>query len=158
MKNVTIGDTLANRKAATLARYYAIREGETEYSYGATPAGALANLEKRDSLAQLLLDDDLPEEIAFLALGAGAHLREVHSPRDLDKFGGYMGLISDVVRCAPLLAARSRRMADDFDGVWLYDITERFGREWAEALLEGNPSSPEEFLEYVIADEMNKWA
>ncbi len=157
MKNVTIGDTLANREAATLARYYAIREGETEYSYGASPADALANLEKRDNLAQLKLADDLSEEIAFLALGAGEHLREVSSPRDLDKFGGYMGVISEVVRCAPLLAKRSRQMPDDFCGVWLYDITERFGREWSEALLEGNPSSPEEFLEYVIADELNKW-
>lgn len=156
MKNVTIGDTQANWQAARLARYYAVRCDETEYSFGATPADALANLEKRDRTLQLAPDGELSEEIAFLALGAGEYLRRVYSPRDLDKFGGYMGIINEVVRCAPLLAARSRQLAGDFDGVWLYDVTERFGRQWTEALLAGGSVRPEAVLEYVIADEMGK--
>lgn len=157
MKNITIGVTEANRKLALLTRYYAERGGGDECGFGMTPADALASLEKRERASHLKFDDDLSEEVAFLALGAGEYLRDVLPRPDLSGFGGYMGLISEVIRCAPLLLERWRHVKDEFGGVWLYDVTERFGREWAQVLLESKPQNPEDFLEHVIADETRKW-
>lgn len=157
MKNITIGVTEANRKLALSTRYYAERGDGDQCGFGMTPADALASLEKRERASHLKFDDDLSEEIAFLALGAGEYLRDVCSRTDLSSFGGYMGFISEVVRCAPLLLERWRHMTDEFGGVWLYDVTERFGREWAQVLLESKVEKPEDFLECIIADEMQKW-
>ncbi|MBS0432941.1 MAG: hypothetical protein JSS21_11140 [Proteobacteria bacterium] len=76
---------------------------------------------------------------------------------DLSKFGGYMGFITEAVRHAPMLLERWRLMTDDFGGVWLYDVTERFGREWAQVLLESKLEGAEDLLENIIVDEMKKW-
>jgi hypothetical protein len=123
-----------------------------------TPSEALTRLEEREASANPKFQQDWAEEIAFLALGTANHLRE-HPEADLRKFGGYMGLISEVIRCAPLLLNRwSELETGEFGGVWLYDVTERFGREWAEELLSGKMESPIDRLEYIIADEIEKWA
>lgn len=157
MKNITIGLVGPNWKLASSARYYAEREDREEYALGPTAAEALANLEKREASKAPKFDENLSEEIAFLALGAADFLRD-HRDVDLSAFGGYMGLIGAVVQCAPLLEQRWNQITfDEFDGVWLYDVTERFGREWAESLLTDGSENPEEFLEYIIADEMGKW-
>ena len=58
----------------------------------------------------------------------------------------------------PLLSERWRRVnAEEFGGVWLYDVTERFGREWAKELLNSTGENPVELLESIIIDEMEKW-
>ena len=142
---------------ASSAHFYAERGDGEDYAFGPTPAEALANLTRREAAKVAKFDEDLCEEVAFLALGAAEHLRE-QQDADLSRFGGYMGLIAEVIRCAPLLERRWRQMnVGEFDGVWLYDVTERFGREWAESLLENCTESPEDHLEYIIADEMGKW-
>jgi len=102
------------------------------------------------------LDKDLADEIAFLALGAAEHIRE-NGPFDLRKHEGYMGLIDKVISHAPILAERWQRVGADFEGVWLYDVTERFGREWAETLLNEVDEEPKQRLDYIIDDEMEKW-
>ena len=155
MKNITIGQT-DDWKPAASARYYAQRGDGDEYAFGMTTTEALANLENREAAAAQKFDIGLAEEIAFLALGAAECLRDCKG-RDLCNFGGYMGFISEVIQHAPVLTARWQELRDEFSGVWLYDVTERFGREWAEALLDGNAEKPLEFLEYVITDEMSKW-
>ena len=102
-------------------------------------------------------DSDLADEIAFLAIGAAEYIRE-NGPFNLRKYDGYMGIISEVTRHAPLLAQRWRQLGPDgFEGVWLYDVSERFGREWTESLLDGANENPEQFLDYIINDEMEKW-
>lgn len=100
-------------------------------------------------------DKDLAGEIAFLALGAAGFIRD-HAAADLRKHEGYMGLISKVICHAPMLAERWQQIGAGFEGVWLYDITERFGREWAETLIDGADETPEERLDYIIADETEK--
>lgn len=155
--NITIGQVGAEWSIASSAHYYAERGDGEDYAFGATPAEALANLTQREAAKVAKFDEDLCEEVAFLALGAAEHLR-AHAGANLDKFGGYMGLIAEVIRCAPLLERRWGQMDfGEFDGVWLYDVTERFGREWTKSLLEGCAESPEERLECIIADEMGKW-
>jgi len=58
---------------------------------------------------------------------------------------------------APMLSERWQRMeADEFGGDWFYDITERFGREWAEELFNKTGVSLESQLESIIDDEMEK--
>lgn len=157
MKNITIGHVDPNWRAAAKARYYAERGDGEEYAFGTTPADALAELEKREAAAHCKFDESLAEEIAFLALEAADVLKD-HRGESLDAYDGYMGFIGEVIRYAPLLSERWRRMdAEEFGGVWLYDVTERFGREWAEELLNGIGVSPEEQLEYIIVDEMEKW-
>jgi hypothetical protein len=158
MKTITIGQVGAEWKVSAAAHYYAERGDGEEYAFGATPAEALANLTQRETARLAKYDENLAEEVAFLALGAAGYLRE-NRDANLDKVEGYMGLISEVIRCAPLLERRWAQMdAGEFGGVWLYDVTERFGREWAESLLDDGGESPEERLECIIADEMNKWA
>jgi len=157
MKNITIGLTGPNWQAAAKARFYAERGDGDEYAFGTTPADALAKLEKREAAACHTLDESLAEEIAFLALGAADALKE-HRGESLDAYDGYMGFIGEIIRHAPLLSERWRRMdVEEFGGVWLYDVTERFGREWAEELLNGTGISPAEQLESIIEDEMEKW-
>lgn len=157
MNNITIGPTDANWRVAATARYYAERDLGKEFGFGMTPAQALERLEERETLTNQKFDQNLADEIAFLALGAAEFLRD-NRDVNLDKFNGYMGLISEVIRYAPLLSRRWRQMEiGEFDGVWLYDVTERFGREWAEELLSGSNEIPSERLEYIISDEMEKW-
>ena len=155
MNKITIG-RIDDWKPTASASYYAQRGEGDEYAFGKTTAEALANLEKREAAVAQNFDIGLAEEIAFIALGAAEFLRD-HKGRDLCDFGGYMGFISEVIQHAPVLTARWQELRDEFSGVWLYDVTERFGREWAEALLNGNTEKPMEFLEYVITDEMSKW-
>jgi hypothetical protein len=157
MKHITIGPAGPNWRAAAKARYYAERGDGEEYAFGTTPAAALAKLEQREAIARREIDESLAEEIAFLALGAADALKE-HRGISLDAYNGYMGFIGEVIRHASLLSERWRRMdVEEFSGVWLYDVTERFGREWAEELLTGTGVSPEEQLESIIIDEMEKW-
>ena len=157
MTNITIGPTGPDWRAAAKARYYAERGEGEEYAFGTTPADALAKLEKREAATHYKFDESLAEEIAFLALGAADALK-AHRGKSLDAYDGYMGFIGEVIRHAPLLSERWRRMdAEEFGGVWLYDVTERFGREWAEELLSRTGVSPAEQLESIIVDEMEKW-
>ena len=131
MKNITIGPTGPHCRVVAQARYYAERGEGEEYAFGTTPADALAKLEKREATADCQFDESLAEEIAFLALGAADVLKERRG-ESLDEYGGYMGFIGEVIRHAPLLSERWRRMnAEEFSGVWFYDVTERLGREWA---------------------------
>ena len=156
MKNITIGQTDSDWKLVASARYYAQRGDSNEYAFGMTASEALATLEKRESAVTPKFDIGLAEEVAFLALGASECLRD-HQGRDLCEFGGYMGFISEVIQHAPLLTDRWQETQNDFSGVWLYDVTERFGREWAETLLDGKTENSSEFLEYILADEAHKW-
>ncbi|MDE1885349.1 MAG: hypothetical protein KGK05_02480 [Xanthomonadaceae bacterium] len=157
MKNITIGHTGADWRVAASARYYAERGDGEEYAFGATPTEALANLEKRESVKVPKFYENLSDEIAFLALGAAVFLRE-NRIADFERFDGYMGFIGRVIQHAPLLASRWQQMdVGQFDGVWLYDVTERFGREWAELLVGGGDTSPEVLLEQIISDELAKW-
>ena len=101
-------------------------------------------------------DNDIADEIAFLAIGAAAYIREKR-PFYLPKYDGYIGVISEVIQHAPLLAQRWRQFGPDgFDGVWLYDVSERFGRELAESLLGGADEKPDQLLDYIINNEMEK--
>lgn len=157
MKDITIGRVSPDWRTAAKARYYAERGRGEEYAFGSTPAEALTKLEEREASSPPKFDETLAEEIAFLALGAADTLKE-HRGESLDAYDGYMGFIGEVIRHAPLLSERWRRLdAEEFGGVWLYDVTERFGREWAEELLNGMSVSPEDQLEYIIVDEMEKW-
>ncbi|TAM32730.1 MAG: hypothetical protein EPN68_02525 [Rhodanobacter sp.] len=157
MKSITIGLTSPTWRPAAKARYYAERGDGEEYAFGATPAEALARLEKREAGVTPKVDKTLAEEIAFLALGAENFLKE-HSDARLDLYDGYQGFIGEVIRHAPMLSERWRRMeTDEFGGAWLYDVTERFGREWAEELFNQTGTSPASQLESIIKDEMDKW-
>jgi len=158
MKNITIGLVGPDWSPAAAAHYYAERGSGEEYAFGPTPAEALARLEAREAAIIPKFDKVLAEEVAFLALGAADFLDD-HRNVNLDAWGGYMGFIGEVTRHAPMLAEYWERMgADGYSGVWLYDVTERFGREWAEELFAGSDESPAEGLELIIDDEMEKWA
>lgn len=157
MKSITIGLVGTDWKVAARARYYAERGNGKDLAFGMTPTEALARLEQREAATNSNPRQESADEVAFLALGAADALRD-HRNADLRKFGGYMGLISEVISCAPLLAKRwSQMQTGEFGGVWLYDVTERFGREWAEEILNGTEENPSDRLECIIADEMEKW-
>lgn len=158
MEKITIG--LLDRDWCQLnsAIYYAQRGEVAEFGFGRTTSEALGNLESREAALQPKFDLELAEEAAFLALGAASYLHEEQKGRSLDAYGGYLGFISEVVSLVPILIHRWRRFPEgEFSGVWLYDVTERFGREWAQALLEGDVESPQDVLEYIISDELQKW-
>ncbi len=156
MKNITIGSTGPNWQVAARARFYAERGEGEEYAFGTTPADALTKLEMREAAAHSTFGESLAEEVAFLALGAADVLKE-HRGESLDAYDGYMGFIGKIIYHAPLLSERWRRMdVEEFGGVWLYDVTERFGREWAEGLFNGTDVSPASLLESIIEDEMGK--
>lgn len=156
MKSITIGRTGPNWRTAARARYYAERGDGEEYAFGTTPAEALARLEKREATITSKINQTLAEEIAFLALGAEDFLKE-HRGAPLDSYDGYLGFIGEVICHAPMLSERWHRMeAAEFGGVWLYDVTERFGREWAEELFNKTGKSPARQLESILEDEMDK--
>ncbi|MBA2077134.1 hypothetical protein [Rhodanobacter sp. PCA2] len=156
MKNITIGHAGPNWRTSARARYYAERGDGDEYAFGATPADALKKLEEREAALFRRFDESLAEEIAFLALGAADVLKE-HPGKSLDAHDGYMGFIGEVIRHAPLLSERWRCTdTEQFGGVWLYEVTERFGREWAEVLLNGTDINPSEQLESILDDVMEK--
>ena len=159
MQNITIGKIGPAWKPLASSFYYAQRGEGEEFAFGKTTAEALTNLEQREAAKLPRFDVDLSEEVAFLALGAAEYLREASSgPRNLDKFGGYMGLISEVISHAPLLLERWQQTEpEEFGGVWLYDVTERFGQELARVLLNGEDEKPAELLDQIIADESEKW-
>lgn len=156
MKNITIGlvgPTWRPKKAAT---YYAERGEGGDYAFGETPFEALTKLESREARSRQCVSQETDEEIAFLALGAADFLKG-HKDAELYAFNGYMGFIGEVICHAPMLASRWRKMDGAFGGVWLYDITERFGREWAEIIFSGEADDPEVLLDSIIEDEMEKW-
>lgn len=156
MTRITIGLTSADWEVAAAARYYAERGNGEEFGFGMTPSQALARLEERERLAYPEPSEGYAEEVAFLALGAANLLREWQNA-DLSQFGGYMGFIGEVIRCAPVLWKRWTQIdAVAFPGVWLYDVTERFGHEWAGVLLTGAKKNPSERLESIISDELKK--
>ncbi|MGB4857926.1 MAG: hypothetical protein WBP11_01225 [Dokdonella sp.] len=157
MKNITIGPVDPNWKVAATAHYFAERGGGEEYAFGGTPAEALDNLEKREAAVTREFDEGSAEEVAFLALGAADFFRENPSI-NLDSYDGYIGFIGEVTRHAPMLSKRWQQMrCGEFGGVWLYDVTQRFGREWAEELINATGVSAAEQLDYIIEDEMEKW-
>ena len=152
MKNITIGTVGSDWRAAASARFYAGRGDGGEYAFGATPVEALEKLEKREAITA----NGLAEEIAFLALGAADAIRE-HRSESLDAFNGQLGLISEVIRLAPMVSERWRQIdLEQLSGVWLYDVTERFGRVWAENLLKNTGAAPAALLESIIADAPGK--
>jgi len=156
MRNITIGLAGPDWHAAANARYYAERGDGEEYAFGATPADALAKLERRETAASATFDESLVEEVAFLVVGAVDFLNE-HRGASLDTYDGYMGFIGQITRHAPMLAERwSRVNTEEFSAVWLYDVTERFGREWAEELFNGTDKNPASLLDSIIGDEMGK--
>lgn len=156
MRTITIGSVDPDWRTATKARYYAERGDGEGYAFGATPTDALAKLEQREAAAHYKFDESLAEEIALLALGAADTLKKHHG-ESLDAYDGYVGFIGEVIRHAPLLSERWRRVdAEEFGGVWLYDVTERFGRKWAEELLNQTGVSPADQLEFIIDEEMGK--
>lgn len=158
MNEITIGRLGPDWKPSSVARYYAERGNDGDYAFGSTPVEALVRLEAREAAAKSKFDGDLAEEIAFLALGADEFLKE-HRSTNLGSCGGYMGFIAEVIRHAPMLAEYSKHAVEDgFGGVWLYDVTQRFGREWAREVSAGSDESPEGRLECIIADEMEKWS
>jgi len=158
MKNITIGMTGPNWVPARSASYYAQRGDAGDYAFGSSCGEALANLEEREAKSNQPRHEDLAEEVAFLALGAAEYLRTERGFKRA-RLGGYMGVITEVIRCAPLLADRWRQVnEEEYAGVWLYDVTERFGREWAEALLEDTQQCAEDLLESILNDGIDKRA
>ena len=156
MKNITIGLVEREWRLIASQHYYAERGDGDEYAFGGTPAEALARLEQREAALIPNFDRNLSETIIFLAIGAADYLRE--NPNfSLDRYGGYVGFLNDVVACAPMLERRWSRMdASSFSGVWPYDVVEIFGNEWAKAMLEGEDRRPEDMLDIIIADEMDR--
>ncbi len=159
METITIGGIGPSWKLFGSSFYYAQRGESEEFAFGKTTAEALANLEKREAAKLPRFDTDVSEEVAFLALGAAETLRETtHLSCALDRLGGYMGLISEVICHAPLLLHRWKQIGPaGFDGVWLYDVTERFGREWARVLLNDGDEQPAELLDQIILGESKRW-
>ncbi|MCX7562250.1 hypothetical protein OS176_01625 [Xanthomonadaceae bacterium XH05] len=158
MKNITIGLVGPDWEPRAATRYYAERSGSGEYAFGSTPAEALAQLEAREAAIATGFDEGLAEEIAFLALGVADFLS---GRRDagINAHGDYMRIIGEVIRQAPLLVEYWKRVeVNGFGGVWLYDVTRRFGQEWAEEVLAGSNQSPAERLECIIEDEIEKWS
>jgi hypothetical protein len=152
MKNITIGLADSSWRTAAAACYYAERGDGEEYAFGATPVDALTKLEKREAAVSHKFDESLAEEVAFLALGA-ANVLQQHQGESLDSFGGYLGFMNDVIHHAPLLTERWKRMnADQFSGVWPYDVTEEFGRLLAEEMFNHTGATPSDLLESIIAN------
>ena len=117
-----------------------------------TTTEALANLEKREAASLPQFDRTFCEEVAFLALGAADSFREANPP-DLEKFGGYTGFIADVIRHAPLLMDRWQKIGPEgFGGMWLYEVTERFGRDWANIILTDEDMRPADLLDHIIKE------
>lgn len=154
MKNITIGLLRKESKLIAAQHYYAERGEGDEYAFGRTPAEALARLEQRETALIPKFDRNLAETITFLALGAADFLREEQGV-NLNRHGGYMGFLNDVVCVAPLLEQRWSQMdSSEFPGVWLYDVVERFGYEWAKVVFEEDDKYPEILLDQIIATEM----
>lgn len=156
MNNITIGLAGPAWRPKKGATYYAERGEGGDYAFGETPVEALTKLESREAAVFRSSSQGTDEEVAFLALGAADFLKD-HKDAELYAFNGYMGFISEVIRHAPMLVSRRRTMSDAFGGVWLYDITERFGREWAEIIFSGGTGDPEARLDSIIEDEMEQW-
>lgn len=152
METITIGRVSSAWKPLANALYYAQRGEGEEYAFGRTAAEALASLEKREAEGLVQFDRTYCEEVAFLALGAADSFREVDPP-DLDRFGGYMGYIADVIRHAPMLMDRWQKVGPEgFGGTWLYEVTERFGREWGSVLLSEEDRRPADLLDQIIKE------
>ena len=137
-------------------RYCAERGNGEEPAFGETPRQALERLEAREASSVGSCEMDLAAEVAFLTLGAYEAAKDQRRV-DLSIHDGYMGFIENVICHAPMLARRWRAIErKGFDGVWLYDVTARFGQEWAKVLLRRSSESPEEILELIIDGEQGK--
>lgn len=75
--------------------------------------------------------------IAYLAIGAASAINARGSlPSAVsDAFGGQLGFIEDVTDHALMLDTMADDLANDMDGVFLYEIAEPFGEEYAERLI-----------------------
>ena len=153
MDRITIG--LIDHDWQTIAgnTFFAKRGAAGEFGFGKSAAEALKSLEDREALRSPTFDVTLAEEIAFLALGAADYLRHLREV-DLYRHGGYMGLIAEIVSHAPMVLDRWNRISHgEFPGVWLYDVTERFGYELARLLLKGEQGNPADLLERLVIEE-----
>lgn len=149
--SIMIGEVGSDACPSRHSRFFATRGGREDYAFGSSAAQALSRLEAREAAFAQQFTLGMAQECAFLALGAMQQLTE--SGRcDLETFGGQMGFMTEVVRHAPLLAQNWLQLKDEFPGVWLYEVTERFGREWAQLLLDGSNESAVERLRTIIED------
>lgn len=150
MSRITIDRLDGERKPTSTATYYAKMGAGKACGVGPSPSEALADLEARK--AKALFEPGLAEEIAFLALGA-ASVFPAHCNANPDSDVGFLRLIDEVIQNAPLLDDAWHRVGgESFPGVWLYDITERFGQEWAKALLTGSEIRAPALLQLIIDD------
>lgn len=153
MNEIKIGLIDENFSQSRSYLYYAQRGNSENYALGITPANALKNLENSERCLTEKYEEGLLDEVAFLALGAHAVVQESRAEEGLEIFGGHSGFIKKVTIHAPLLHRRWGELKNEsFDGVWLYEVTERFGREFARALLAGNDKSPTEVLDSILND------
>lgn len=153
MVGITMGEMGERGCPSRHSPFFAMRGAGQDYAFGKTPTQALARLEAREAALANQATIGMAQECAFLAMGAAEQLR-ASGVSDLDEFGGQIGFLTEVIRHAPLLAKSWTQVKDEFPGVWLYDVTERFGREWAGILLTDSDESAEERLRKIIEDEM----
>lgn len=153
MAGITIGEMGESGCPSRHSAFYATRGAGQDYAFGTSPTQALARLEAREVALANQSTIGMAQECAFLAMGAADKLRE-SGVSNLDDFGGQIGFLTAVIRHAPLLTQWWERLKDEFPGVWLYDVTERFGREWAGILLVGSDETAEERLRKIIEDEI----
>ncbi len=155
MTRITIGRMDQDWENTDGTSYYARRGAGEEYGFGATPAEALAHLEAREATTSSRHHHNLDQEVAFLAIGAAGYLQD-HPDARLDQHDGYLGLISEVISYAPMLSdAWEKIRPEDFPSVWLYDVTERFGRGWAENLLSSGNISASSLLQSIIKEALD---
>jgi len=85
-----------------------------------------------------------PLTIAYIAIGARDMLREARKEQrhggpyvDLSSFNGELGLIDMCVKHAARLDELAAQNAEQFTGVFVYDVAEVFGAAVAQRLLNG---------------------
>lgn len=82
-----------------------------------------------------------PLTIAYIAMGAAAFLRDLPlDARNFDEWGGELGFIAEVVRPAPLLERMLGGSAEGIGPLFLYEVAEPFGEEYAQALYRDTPN------------------
>jgi hypothetical protein len=77
-----------------------------------------------------------PLTIAYIAIGAIAAWEKHQDKWNPNKWEGQLGFISNVI--APALELDRMGDANPINGVFVYEIAETFGYDYAEALLLGN--------------------
>lgn len=78
--------------------------------------------------------------IAYMAMGAQNTIRETKPAgtlpgRVVDAYEGQLGFIGAVIDHALILDRMADQLAGDLDGVFLYEIAEPFGEEYARQLI-----------------------